>query len=185
MKKITFLFAIVVLLAACSGNKEEKQKMISKITEMEKKFEVQSKEQKIDPTMVRDLANEYSAYGNQFPRDTNAPKMIYKAAVINLKYTYDYNKAIDLFIRLKERYPKYSETPMALYTAAYIYNDLLHNVEKAKECYELLIKDYPNHNLAAEAKVLIQFVGKSDEQQLNAIIGKQISTNEPQEEKEK
>ena len=151
---------------------------------MEKDFAKTKNLQKIDPVLVRDLANEYANFSTLFPDDTNSPRMIYKAAVINLKYIGDQNKAIDLFIRLKEKYPKFSETPMALYTAAYIYNDLQKNYEKSKECYELLIKDYPDHYLTKEAKVLIQFVGKSDEQLLNAIIGKTVDSSNPNSEKE-
>ena len=184
MKKLSLIIAVAVVLASCANKKEEKNRMITKITGMEEKFSQSLKQKKIDPVLIRDLVNEYTNFSNQFPADTNSPRMIYKAAIINLKYIGDQNKAIDLFIRLKEKYPKFSETPMALYTAAYIYNDLLKNYEKSKECYELLIKDYPNHYLTKEAKVLIQFVGKSDEQLLNAIIGKKVDTSKPTTEKE-
>lgn len=173
-----------MVLASCANKKEEKSRMITKISVMEKEFSQSLKLQKIDPVLVRDLANEYTNFSNLFPADTNSPRMIYKAGIINLKYIGDQNKAVDLFIRLKEKYPKFSETPMALYTAAYIYNDRLKNYDKAKECYELLIEDYPNHYLAKEAKVLIQFVGKSDEQLLNSIIGKSIDSSKPTTEKE-
>ena len=171
-------------MVSCAGKKEEKTRMISKITAMEQKLAESIKAQKIEPALVRDLAIEYSKFGELFPADTNSPRMIYKAGILNLKYIYDYNQAIKHFIRLKEKYPKFAETPMALYTAAYIYNDLLKNAAKAKECYELLIEDYPDHYLTKEAKVLIQFVGKSDEQLLNAIIGKNVDSSNPSEEKE-
>jgi tetratricopeptide (TPR) repeat protein len=185
MKKITFIIIISVLIASCTDKKEEKSKMISKISAMETKLSESLKNQRIDQTLVRDLAQEYQKFANSFPSDTNSPAMIYKAAVINLKYIADQQKAIDLFLKLKEKYPRFRETPMALYTTAYIYNDLMKNPEKAKECYELLIEDYPDHYLTKEAKVLIQFVGKSDEQLLNAIIGKTVDTSKPSEEKEK
>ena len=183
MKKISFVIVVIILLASCANRKEEKAKMLSKISGMEKQFTQSMSNQKLDQTLVRDLADEYVKFSNTFPSDTNSPRMIYKAAVINLKYIADQNKAVDLFIRLKEKYPKFIETPMAIYTAAYIYNDVLKNPEKAKECYELLIEDYPNHYLAKEAKVLIQFVGKSDEQLLNAIIGKTVNSSNPSEDK--
>lgn len=183
MKKLLSIITISIILASCANKKDEKIKLIAKITQMEKDLTQSINLQKIDPVLVRDLAVEYSNFSNLFPNDTNSPRMIYKAAIINLKYINDQGKAIDLFLRLKEKYPKFSETPMALYTAAYIYNDLLKNFEKAKECYELLIEDYPNHYLAKEAKVLIQFVGKSDEQLLNAIIGKSVDSSKPTTEK--
>lgn len=179
MKKISLIIVVSVFLASCANNKDEKIKLISKITKMEKDFTQSINLKKTDPVLVRDLANEYANFSTLFPSDTNSPRMIYKAAVINLKYINDQTRAVDLFIKLKEKYPKFSETPLALYTAAYIYNDLLKNSEKAKECYELLIEDYPNHYLAQEAKVLVQFVGKSDEQLLNAIISKSVDTAKP------
>jgi len=179
MKKISLIIIISIILASCTNKKEEKIKMISKISKMESQFTQSLNNQKIDPVLVRDLSQEYITFSNTFPSDTNSPGMIYKAAIINLKYIADQNKAIELFIKLKEKYPRFRETPMALYTAAYIYNDVLKNPEKAKECYELLIEDYPNHYLAKEAKVLIQFVGKSDEQLLNAIIGKSVNSSKP------
>ena len=184
MKKASLMIVIAIVLASCANKKEEKERMILKITKMETEFTKSIQLQKIDPVLARDLATECNNYANLFPSDSNSPKMIYSAAVINLKYINDQTKAIELFIKLKEKYPKYKDTPMALYTAAYIYNDMLKNPEKAKECYELLIKDYPNHILANEAKVLIQFVGKSDEQLLNAIIGKNIDTSKPIDENE-
>jgi tetratricopeptide (TPR) repeat protein len=182
MKKITFIILVTVVLFSCSNKKEEKEKLRLKIGALEEKYAESVENQKIDPVLVRDLANEYANYSRLFPRDTNAPGMIYKAGVINLKYIGDYKEAINLFIRLKEKYPKFKDTPMALYTAAYIYNDLLRDAENAKECYELLIKDYPDHYLTKEAKILIQFVGKSDEQLLNAIIGKEVDSSKPNDE---
>lgn len=184
MKKISLIIIISIILASCANKKEEKIRMLSKITKMEKQFTQSINNQKIDPVLVRDLAQEYITFSSTFASDTNSPRMIYKAAILNLKYIADNNKAIDLFIKLKEKYPRFSETPMALYTAAYIYNDVLKDSEKAKECYELLIKDYPDHYLAKEAKVLIQFVGKSDEQLLNAIIGKKVDSSKPATDKE-
>jgi tetratricopeptide (TPR) repeat protein len=184
MKKLTLMILATVLLVSCVNKKEEKDRMIKKITGMENQFSQSLKSQKPDPVVVRDLSNEYTKFSELFPNDTNSPRMIYKAGIINLKYIGDQQKAIDLFIRLKEKYPRFIETPMALYTAAYIYNDLMKNYEKARECYELLIKDYPDHYLSKEAKVLIQFVGKSDEQLLNAIIGKKIDSTSPEPEKE-
>jgi tetratricopeptide (TPR) repeat protein len=179
MKQISLVIILTILLVSCGENKEKKSKMLSKITGMENQYTQSMNNQRPDPALVRDLADEYVTFSNEFPSDTNSPRMIYKAAVINLKYIPDQKKAIDLFIRLKEKYPHFSETPMALYTVAYIYNDVLKNTEKAKECYKILIDDYPDHYLAKEAKVLIQFVGKSDEQLLNAIIGKAVDSSKP------
>ena len=184
MKKTSLIILIAIIFASCANNKDEKIKLSAKIAKMEKNLTQSINLQKIDPLLVRDLAVEYTTFSNLYPADSSAPRMIYKSAIINLKYIGDQNKAVDLFLRLKEKYPKFSETPMALYTAAYIYNDLIKNREKAKECYELLIEDYPDHYLAKEAKVLVQFVGKSDEQLLNAIIGKTVNSSEPTTEKE-
>jgi TolA-binding protein len=183
MKRISFIIIVAIMLGSCS-NKEEKNKKLANIVKMENRFSQSLNSQKFDAVLARELADEYVKFSNEFKSDTNTPRMLYKAAILNLKYIPDQNKAVDLFIRLKERYPKYKDTPMALYTAAYIYNDLLKNTEKAKECYELLIKDYPDHYLTKEAKVLVQFVGKSDEQLLNAIIGKKVDSSKPSEEKE-
>jgi tetratricopeptide (TPR) repeat protein len=183
MKRISLIIMVAVLFGSCT-NKAEKARMLSKITKMESQFTQSLNNQKIDPALARELADEYIKFSNDYTSDTNSPRMLYKAGIMNLKYIADQKKAIDLFIRLKERYPKFSETPMALYTAAYIYNDVLKDTEKAKECYELLIKDYPDHYLTKEAKVLVQFVGKSDEQLLNAIIGKKVDSTKPLDEKE-
>lgn len=183
MKNLSLVIVISLMFASCANRKEEKMNMLSKITKMENQFSQSIVSQKLDQVLVRDLAQEYVNFSNTFPSDTNSPRMIYKAAVLNLKYIADQHKAIDLFIKLSEKYPRFSETPMAIYTLAYIYNDILKDYDKAKKCYELLIEEYPNHYLTKEAKVLIQFVGKSDEQLLNAIIGKTVDSSKPSAEK--
>ena len=118
MKKISVILIVSILLASCANKKDEKIRLISKITKMEKDFTQSLNLKKIDPVLTRDLASEYSNFSNLFPDDTNSPGMIYKAGIINLKYINDQNKAIDLFIKLKEKYPKAKN--IEPYTLSYI-----------------------------------------------------------------
>jgi tetratricopeptide (TPR) repeat protein len=179
MRKIFLLLIGLSLIFSCTNKKlqEEKKQDLKKIAESETVYLELLKKGEVDYTKGRDLVDLYNNFVKKYPKDTIVPSLVYKSGALFIKYLGDPDETIKYFEKLKEKYPKYDLTPLAIYTLGFIYNDKKKDYEKAKETYEWLIEKYPNHNLIPEAKILLDNVGKSDDELWNYIQKKNKNTN--------
>jgi tetratricopeptide (TPR) repeat protein len=166
MKKVIIFMLASAILFSCNYKQREieKRDYMNKIRTAEQEFKEDLKNEQVNFQKGKKLTDLYVTYINKFPKDTAIPGLLYKTASLKLKYFGEVNEALNYYEILKKKYPKYEQTPMAVYTLGYIYNDRTKNFDKAKENYQYLIDHYPNHYLVEESKILLETVGKSDEE---------------------
>jgi TolA-binding protein len=106
----------------------------------------------------------YIDYANEFPNDSISADYYFRSAGLATA-SGNYDQAILFYNTVADKYPTYKYVVEAIYQEAMIYDsDLPGQDPKAKILYEQVIRDYPNHKLAADSKVAIQNLGKSDEE---------------------
>lgn len=111
------------------------------------------------------LANAYVNYQAARPEDKKSGDYLFKAAEITMQLG-DYRRSLAHFQQVYEEYPDFKHHPLALFYQASIYDDKLNDDEKAKEIYQQFIEKHPDHDFATDAQILMQNLGKSDEELL-------------------
>ncbi|MEI8203395.1 MAG: tetratricopeptide repeat protein [Bacteroidota bacterium] len=157
--KTTILLIITILMFAACGNKMEKA--AKNIKQMEDALLKDSTG--IDIKKAKDLTDAYLAYADEFPKDTLAPVFIFKAADISMNISKP-EQAVNLFNRVLKDYPDFRRAPDCIFMKAFLYENVMKNLKKAEEFYKEFIKKYPNHELAKDAQISINNLGKTPEQ---------------------
>jgi outer membrane protein assembly factor BamD (BamD/ComL family) len=68
--------------------------------------------------------------------------------------TQDYNKALECYQTIVDKYPKSENRYKAMFMVAYINSDYLKDTKKAIKGYDELLKEYPKCDLADDAQTL-------------------------------
>lgn len=68
--------------------------------------------------------------------------------------TQDYNKALECYQTIMDKYPRSDNRYKAMFMVAYINSDYLKDTKKAIKGYDELLKEYPNCDLADDAQTL-------------------------------
>ena len=105
----------------------------------------------------------YSKFSQDYPKDDKSADYLFKAAGIS-RATGQYKKAISFYERVYNKYPDYTYAIEALYQQGLVYDDHLNDSARARNIYEAVIEKYPAHQYAKDAKQLIEYLGKSDEE---------------------
>lgn len=114
------------------------------------------------------------AFALVLPKDPEAPEFINKAAEIsNALKTYE--KSFSLYDWLNNSYSDHKRGQMALFMKAFLFDESLKDVENAKKYYQEFIDKYPNHEFAKQAKLLMENLGKSQEEVLKSLQEKSKS----------
>lgn len=110
-----------------------------------------------------DLMKAYIAYGRRFKDYQLAPDYLFKGARLcsELNRTAE---SIKYFDKLYNNYPKFEDRPLALFMKAFVLENHAQNLEEAKSVYEQFLEKYPNHEMADDAQISIQNLGKTPEQ---------------------
>ncbi len=154
MKKITFIAFAILTVVACQSPKE---KALSNIKDLEANDSVFSPEQ------IEKTKTAYLEFASKYPDDELAPEFIFKAGQ-RCNVTGEHQKAIELFKQVIEKYPKHKIAEEALFLQAYVYENSLQDYVHAKATYAKFIELYPNSELAEDAKLSMQNLGKTPEQ---------------------
>ena len=175
MKKILTLVAGIMLLAACSTPDREKE--LSNIAEHEQMLSA------IDVSSDDDAAIEllglYRKFAADFPEDSLAPAYMTKAAdlCINLGKSDEAVALLDSVINL---YPGYDDIAGCYFLKGYAYENAEH-YEEAREAYTYFVENYPEHYLAADTKVMLNYIGMNPEEMFDAIMANATDQNLAQE----
>ena len=175
MKKILTLVAGIMLLAACSTPDREKE--LSNIAEHEQMLSA------IDVSSDDDAAIEllglYRKFAADFPEDSLAPAYMTKAAdlCINLGRSDEAVALLDSVINL---YPGYDDIAGCYFLKGYAYENAEH-YEEAREAYTYFVENYPEHYLAADTKVMLNYIGMNPEEMFDAIMANATDQNLAQE----
>jgi len=158
IKKIIIIFTATALLAACDSPKE---KMIKKITALENNDSAFSTE------LMQELKTAYLEFGNKYPDDDKSADYLFKAAqrCIALNTA---NEAVIILNDLMAKYPKNDICQEALFLLAFTYENSLQDLKQAEEKYKQFIQLYPKNELAEDAKLSLENLGKSPQEIIDA-----------------
>lgn len=117
----------------------------------------------------------YNDYIQKYPTDTLTAEYLFRAADLAMgakQYTESANYLETILANHKD-YRKYAD---ACFVAAFVYDTYLENVnhggDRAKQLYEFIIANYPNTSYAEQSKVLVTYIGVSEDKMLDDIIKK-------------
>lgn len=116
-------------------------------------------------------------YALLLPDAEASPNVLYQAGEI-ARAVRNHELALRLYATLYERYPKHENASKALFMQAFTYDDNLKQIDKAREAYELFLQQYPNDDFADDAQVLLDNLGKKDEEIIDNLTGKSKSDPE-------
>lgn len=175
MKKILTLVAGIMLLAACSTpDRENELSNIAEHEQMLSAIDVSS-----DDDAAIELLGLYRKFAADFPEDSLAPAYMTKAAdlCINLGKSDEAVALLDSVINL---YPGYDDIAGCYFLKGYAYENAEH-YEEAKEAYTYFVENYPEHYLAADTKVMLNYIGMNPEEMFDAIMANATDQNLAQE----
>jgi outer membrane protein assembly factor BamD (BamD/ComL family) len=179
MIKILFYSLLLSVFFSCSDNQKkeltDKNKLLIEIKDSEKKIYA-------DTTMDLNvgIANNaimlYSRYANSFPEDTSSAEYLFRAGELS-KALFKGKLALSYYERIEENYPKYTKMPIVIFMQGFINESQLGDIKKAKFHYERYIEKYPKSKFAQDLKVMIENLGKSDEDLIKSF--KEKEKNKP------
>ena len=169
------IVALACVMLACGGNEKKLTSDDLKATESSLSDERGILNKEAVPAAVE----QYCAFVKQNPKDPQAPEWLFKAMQIEVR-TGETDKAIELANQLANDYPDYKNVPVALVMlASEVYNDQLHDLDKARATYERVISNYPDTQWAADAKILVEMLGMTEEEMLERIVNQSTSEGAP------
>ncbi|MEM9527964.1 MAG: tetratricopeptide repeat protein [Bacteroidota bacterium] len=122
----------------------------------------------IDVVAAKQFAQVAEQLVDKFPGDTLAALPFYRSAEV-VRAMNDPKGAAAIYERVTREFPAYSKAGEALFMLAFTYDEDLNNLEMAKATYEKFIEMYPNNGFADDAEMLLQNLGKSDEEILKEL----------------
>jgi outer membrane protein assembly factor BamD (BamD/ComL family) len=105
----------------------------------------------------------YQQYMVEFPQDSLVAEYLYRSGKINMMLRKG-SEALSDFTNLIDKFPQNEHLPEVYYYKAFIYESIMYDIISAKTAYYDFINRYPNHKLVQDAKLSIQYLGKSPEE---------------------
>jgi outer membrane protein assembly factor BamD (BamD/ComL family) len=162
MKIMMMRFALLLMLGSvlmsCQSQREKDLKAVR-----QSENELFSEGGMVDRTRVAPLLDKYVQFADNYPDDTLAPAFLFKAGDMAMN-TNRSVQAIQFYNRIIEEYPDYPKVPEAMFLKGYVYENNLGRLDKAQEIYEEFIARFPDNDFADDAKVSLQYLGKSPEE---------------------
>jgi TolA-binding protein len=162
MKSINLLLiAGFVLLISCGGNNEKKQ-MQEKVSGLENNLLADSLGP-VDRLKAQELIQEYENFASAYPDDSLAPEYLYRGGelAMNLQMS---GRAVQSFQQIISSYPDFDKAALCIFLQAFVYENQMQQYDAAKKLYRDFLEKYPDHELAEDALVSIQNMGKSLEE---------------------
>ena len=129
-----------------------------------------AKSNDMDPKLAKELIEKYKAQAASLGDETRSTLLFRAGQVANgMK---DYPQAIALWEEVLTKYPKSKEAAGARFSQAFTYEYYLGDIEKAKTAYQDFITRYPDNELAGQAKISMDNLGKTPEEMLKSVLKK-------------
>ena len=160
MKTTYFLGLLLAIGLWSCGNEQQNtldalDAMLNELTD-EETGRIKQKEAVLYIDAIQDFVTNY-------PTAEESPQQLYKAAEV-ARSIRDYAKALAIYAQIEQDFPQYEKAPKALFMQAFTYGEDLNDEAKAKELYEAFIAKYPNDDFVDDAQILIETMGKTDEE---------------------
>lgn len=158
-----------LILASCGGDKEHpaltaKDSLRLRIDTLERKINEVKASNKLDVKLAGITLENYMRFASAYKDDSLSAWYLYRAADLASGALGQHARAVDIYEQIIANYKKFSKYPDCLFLAGFICQDKLQDGVRAKKHYDELIANYPNHEFTDDAKAMISFFGKSDEE---------------------
>lgn len=175
MVRICLYSFLLIALFSCSGNSNklqvDKNKLLIEIKESEKKM-YEDTLTDINVSVANNAIMLYSRYANNFPDDSASAEYLFRAGEL-CKALSKGQLALSYYERIENNYPNYPKLPVVIFMQGYINESQLGDLKKAKYHYQRYIDKYPKSKFAADLKVMIENLGKSDEELIKSFEKKE------------
>lgn len=169
MKKTIWILMTVALLGMASCGKS-RDKRIQEIRDYEKSLSLETTA--VNEETGNALINYYTNFVKDFPKDTLAPAYLFRSAEVAMNIG-NVEQSIELLDKVITDYPTFVEVPEAYFMKGYVYENAGNDKEKAIAAYELFLEKYPDHELAKDAKLLIDVIDLTPEELIERLIMQQ------------
>lgn len=189
-----FLLFSCLLLAACGSNNETVETAVTPETPVAEAFEPAAAALKnnegpakiggllmqrfnavsdaqtgaLDMKASKSFVDLAEQLAQKHPNDTLAALPLYRAAEV-VRAMNDPKRAAAIYEQVHQSYPTFSKAAESLFMLAFTYDEDLNDMGKAKETYEKFLKLYPDNSFADDTKMLLENLGKSDEEILKEL----------------
>ena len=120
-------------------------------------------------SLAREYVNISEGLVLAHPSNPNATDILFNGAKMAGTIR-DFKKSMSLYDWVINEYPQDTvKRGQSIFMKAFTYDTGLKNIEKARENYQLFIDEYPEHDLADDAKFLVDNLGLSDQEFLKKI----------------
>ena len=110
-------------------------------------------------------------YVKNAPKDEKSAEYLFNTGQLYQQLR-DFKTAVSVFESVYEQYPQSAKAPNALFLMAMSYKDNLNDTSKAKQYYTEFLQKFSQHELADDAKILLENIGKTDEQMFEELMKK-------------
>lgn len=108
------------------------------------------------------------AYALVLPNSDKSPEFLFSAAQTSKLLT-TYDKCLSLFDWIVEKYPTHAKAENACFMKGFLFDNDLKDTATARKFYLEFISKYPKSEFVDDAQMLIQNLGKSEEQILEEL----------------
>ena len=135
----------------------------------ESMFDVQAGS--LNKEMARNFVDVCEAFALTHTNDPQSADLLHKAAE-TARAMRTIPKALSLYDWILEDYPDHEKASQALFLKAFTYDNNLGDVENARKYYQAFLEKYPEDDFADDTQFLLENLGKSDEEILEALTKK-------------
>jgi len=174
MKTYFLLLSASAILFSCSGSENgeeaEKSVLMQRIDSLEKKM-FNRQNLNFDRTPAFETVKLYMEFAERFPDDSlQCAEYLFRCADLQSALG-EHKNAISSLNKITLR--NYKKYPECIFLQGYYYQEYLKDTVNAKIFYSRLIAEFPEHPFARDAKQLLSWMGKSDEEILQMFRGKE------------
>jgi len=173
-KYIILLFALGFIFSCSEPKKNEKEILIEKIQNLEKKCFDDASNSYNNKIALKTLI-EYQGFITKFPKDSLSTHYLYTSAQLSKSINL-FGEAIRKYDLFAQKYPETENAAKAKFMIGMIYENDIKDTTKAKEAYNSFIETYPNNKLVPDAQFLISNLSLTDEELIKLLESK--SNNE-------
>ncbi len=155
------VFAVIVMLAGCSGKLTEEQ-LYSRGADLEQKaiaLDAQGQTAEANDLLAQ-AAKSYEKLIADYPESERAHELLYQLGTVYMNNLKDAEKSVEAYQRLIEQYPESEHIAKAYFMIGYRYANEIGDLKKAKEAYSLFLEKYPDHELAMSVHWELENLGK-------------------------
>lgn len=164
---ILLLQVISFLLVFCQSEQSERQDALEQIRTDETFIQNQMAEGAGTEEMSdrsRQLAERYAGFQERFPDHDKSPDFLFQGAMLYAEMLGEFNKSIELLLRLQQDYQEHEIAERALFLAGFMYDYELDEPEKADELYTRFLQMYPESELAEGVHQAREYSGSDPDQ---------------------